>query len=304
MRGSCPFHGAATTAPVAVKAFWEEEGPVVGEATRELTTDLEIMPGAKVGPYRIDDPLGQGGQGTVFAATDERGRPWAIKVITDSVDVSALKAEAKLLMQVRHKNVLRVEKLVEDAARPYLVMELVRGTSLDAHLVKKGLLKWPAFRPIFTQALEALAAIHDVGFIHRDVKPGNLLLSDEGRLVLIDFGTARDGATKGPVPPTRTSLVRGTLEYMSPEQLSGQALDPRTDLFSLGCVAYVALTGKLPWPGKGMATARERLKRDAAPLALSGLPVKATALISQLVMRAPGDRPADARAALAALGEG
>lgn len=305
MRGTCPFHGAAPTAKVAPTSFWEEpDAPAPQEATRELTTDLEVMPGMKVGEYRIDDPLGSGGQGTVFAATDERGRGWAIKVLTDSDDIDALRAEAKLLTQVKHRNVLRMERLVEDSTQPYLVMELVRGTSLDERLRKQGPMSWPAFRPVLVQALEALEAIHDVGLIHRDVKPGNLLLADDGRLVLIDFGTAREGASKGPVPPTRTSLVRGTLEYMSPEQLSGQPLDPRTDLFSLGCVAYVALSGKLPWPGKGMMSAKSRMLRDAEPLEAKRLPVRAASVLGALVQREVAERPSSAREAREALGAG
>lgn len=293
MDGSCPVHGAAPTAPAQAPAFWEEDEAPVAEPTREIADSLPT-PGSKLGDYVLGEPLGQGGQAMVFEARDASGRPCALKVLTDVVELETLKSEARLSLRVQHRNVLRVERFVE-RPRPFLVMERVRGESLELSL-GSGVMSWSAFAPIFSQAIEALDAIHSAGLIHRDVKPSNLLLAADGRVVLIDFGTARDRAGAALVAPTRTGTVRGTLEFMSPEQLRGEALDARTDLFSLGCVAWLALTGEFPWPGKGTATARARMQSDAAPLRVKGVPTRVARLLEQLVARDRNARPASASA--------
>lgn len=290
--GACPIHGAAPTAPAQTPAFWEEDD-APAEPTRELE-DSSPSPGSRLGDYVLGEPLGQGGQAMVFEATDAQGQACAVKVLTDVVELETLKAEARLALRVRHRNVLRVERFVEHP-RPFLIMERVEGESLELKLAD-GVMRWAEFEPIFSQTLDALGAIHGAGLVHRDVKPSNLLLASDGRVVLIDFGTARDRGGLAVVAPTRTGTVRGTLEFMSPEQLRGEALDARTDLFSLGCVAWLALTGEFPWRGKGTVTARARMERDAEPLRVKGLPATAARLIERLVARDRSARPASAAA--------
>jgi serine/threonine-protein kinase len=295
IEGACPVHGAAPTAPHAFAAFWEEpEAPAEAPPTRELADTARVPgPGAQLGEYRVTGLLGSGGQGLVYAVVDGAGRAHALKLLQGG-EVAALEAEGRLLMKVQHPNVLRVERVVQLEAGTALLMERVVGRTLGDVLRAERRVSWARLEPWLRQALAALEAIHAQGVLHRDVKPDNLLLSDEGRVVLIDFGTARDGAAAGPVPPTRTSVVRGTLEFMSPEQLRGEALDARSDLFSLGCVAWVALRGELPWPGSAVASARARIEREAAPLRVEGLPESPRALLEALVRRERTARPASA----------
>jgi len=282
------------------KPFWEEDAsapPPTAEVTRGSDVPIDID-GFRVGPI-----IGQGGTATVYACTDRRGRALALKVL-GSGDVTEARREAKLMSQVKHPSVPRVEHVGQLASgQPFLVMERVDGTALDELLASNGPMPWRAVKPLLLELLDALAALHARGLIHRDVKPANVLVrSSSPSVALVDFGISRQTAS-GMVAPTTANVVRGTLEYMSPEQLSGQPIDARSDLFSAGVLTFEAACGALPWPttrpgiGARLQTmhATPKLTRPAR------IPAAAFTVLQRLLALDPDERPATAHQARAQL---
>ena len=208
------------------------------------------------GRYRLDAILGQGGFGTVYRAThlaiDE---PVAVKFLREELAMhhelrARLRREAKALARLRHPNIVGVLDYDEHEGAPYIVMELVRGVTLESQLHHEGrTLPLPRVAAIFDALLHGLEAAHAAGIVHRDMKPENvLLLADEG-LKILDFGIALMAEPGTDVRLTATGVIQGTPLYMSPEQCRGRDVGPRADIYSVGVMLFVALTGEPPFTG-------------------------------------------------------
>ncbi len=227
--------------------------------------------------YALEQPIGQGGFAVVYAAHDRAlNRPVAIKVLRPELAGAAairerFRREAEAIAGVRHPHVIPVYAVGEGPGLAWFVMPLVAGESLRDWLEREGRLPLDAARRILIEAASALAAAHRAGLVHRDIKPDNILLDGEDRRVLVtDFGIAK--AIGGDAPTadlTATGVVVGTPHYMSPEQASGErSVDHRSDLYSLGVVAYQLLAGDLPFdaPSAG-ALLVKHLTEDPVPVA-------------------------------------
>ena len=216
---------------------------------------MPIPPGSRVGPYEIVGWLGAGGMGEVYRARDPRlGREVAIKLIserlaTDPNRLHRFEQEARAAGQLNHPNVLAVYDVGTHAGAPYIVSELLEGESLRSRLRSVALGSRKAI-DYARQIAEGLAAAHDKSIVHRDVKPDNLFVTNDGRVKILDFGIAKLTQSHEVSPPagspteTATGKVIGTAAYMSPEQLRGEGVDSRSDIFSFGAVLYEMLAGR------------------------------------------------------------
>ncbi|MFT7633187.1 MAG: serine/threonine protein kinase [Mariniblastus sp.] len=207
----------------------------------------------RIDHFEIESKIGQGGMGIVLKGFDrELNRPVAIKVLSPHLAVvgtarKRFAREAESAAAVMHPNVVPIYSVNPSSTRPYIVMQLVSGHSLQSLVAEKGPLKPKEVVRISMQIAAGLAAAHKQGLIHRDVKPGNMLVErDVSRVMITDFGLARAADDAG---MTQTGWLAGTPHYMSPEQSKGEALDERTDLFSLGSLMYFLATGREPFRG-------------------------------------------------------
>ena len=205
------------------------------------------------GRYRLDERIAGGGMGEVWRGTDQvLGRTVAVKVLLPSLlnepgFAERFRGEARTMATVNHPGIVDVYDYgSDDAVGAYLVMEYVEGEALSNTLSKVGRLTPARTMDLVAQAAEALQAAHDRGVVHRDVKPANLLVRPDGRLVLTDFGIARS-AMVGQL--TAVGSVLGTASYISPEQASGGVATPLSDVYALGVVAYQCLSGRRPFDG-------------------------------------------------------
>ena len=225
------------------------------------------MIGRAISHYRLVSHLGSGGMGVVYAAEDLRlGRTVALKFVPDDLAedpqaVHRLRAEARAASALNHPNICTIHDIGEDEGRPFIVMELMKGQTLRDKLAS-GPLRIPEIVDIGIQIADALDAAHGCGIIHRDIKPANLFLTERKQVKILDFGLAKllpaqaSGETTAQTSPDHLTVdgaTIGTVAYMSPEQVSGEQLDGRTDLFSLGIVLYECVTGHRPFAGKTAA---------------------------------------------------
>ncbi|HET7452917.1 MAG TPA: protein kinase [Thermoanaerobaculia bacterium] len=219
---------------------------------------MVLSSGTRLGPYEILAPLGAGGMGEVYRARDQRlGREVAVKVLPGSLasDPDALarfEREARAVAALSHPNVLAIHDFGRQDGVAYAVMELLHGETLRDRL-GSGALPRKAAVDFALQIAKGLAAAHEKGIVHRDLKPENIFVTREGHLKILDFGLAKrtersgadDADTDAPtLEPTRSGAILGTVGYMSPEQVRGEALDQRSDIFSFGTVLYEMLTGR------------------------------------------------------------
>src|SRR5262249_34066929 len=207
--------------------------------------------GERLGRYEILGLVGAGGMGEVYCARDTRlDRRVAIKVLPEAFacDASCLarfEQEARAVAALSHPSILAIHDYGTEGGLSFAVMELLEGESLR-DVLKRSSLHWRQALEIGAAVAEGLGAAHLRGIIHRDLKPENLFLTSDGRVKILDFGLARvepvpaAGPDTGPYSPVRTDpgIVMGTMGYMAPEQVRGRGVDPRSDLFSLGCVLY------------------------------------------------------------------
>jgi eukaryotic-like serine/threonine-protein kinase len=212
--------------------------------------------------YRLESLLGRGGTAEVWRATDEAlQRSVALKLVTVSggEDAHRVGDEARLLAKLSHPGLVPVyDAGTDDAGRPWVVMELVDGETL-ADTIRRGVLPAERTAEIGARLADALAYVHGQGLVHRDVKPGNVLLGGDGRVRLTDFGIARlvDAARV-----TATGLTVGTAAYLSPEQVTAEPVGPPADVYALGLVLLECLTGKREYPGSAVEGALARLSRQ------------------------------------------
>jgi serine/threonine protein kinase len=205
----------------------------------------------RIGQFEVQELLGEGGIGQVYAARDTvLDRMVAIKslraeLLNDKSFVARFRGEAKNLALLSHPNITTLYTLLEEGGSLYMVMEMVRGQTLEAILEQRGApFTTQEALAIVAQAADGLSYAHEMGIVHRDIKPANLILTSSGLLKIMDFGIAR---AQGTQRMTRDGSIVGTLAYMSPEQCRGQEVDGRTDQYSLGIVLYEMLTGKVPF---------------------------------------------------------
>lgn len=221
------------------------------------------MIGLVIGKYRILEEIGRGAMGIVFKAQDEfMGRLVALKILAEKLAadpemLSRFEREAGAASSLRHPNICTVFDSGNWNGRPYIAMELLAGETLDERL-KRGALPAEQLAAIAAQVLSALEATHALGLVHRDIKPANLFWTTSGQVKLLDFGLAKRKLPAAPLGEdaptvvmfaTRQGTVVGTLAYMPPEQVLGEALDGRADLYSLGVTLYELATGTLPIRG-------------------------------------------------------
>lgn len=208
------------------------------------------MIGRTVGNYKITEALGQGGAGVVYKAIDTMlDRDVAIKVLRPDLAsqtsvVERFRSEAVVLARLSHPNVATLYSLFRQTDELFMVLEFIPGETLDRMLHRRGALPVSEALGYFSQALEGISYAHERGVVHRDIKPGNIMLNDEGIVKVLDFGIAR---LLGSDRVTRHGNVVGTLEYMSPEQVRGVETDARSDVYGLGIMLYEMVTGRLPF---------------------------------------------------------
>jgi eukaryotic-like serine/threonine-protein kinase len=220
--------------------------------------------------YEILKRLGEGGMGAVYKARDhELDRLVALKVIRPELAghpdiLRRFKQELILARQVTHKNVVRIFDLGSADGRKFITMDYIEGRDLKSILVERGKLPPDEVVPIFQQICRGLEAAHVEGVVHRDLKPQNVMVDAAARVWLMDFGLARSMELSG---LTRTGVLMGTPDYMSPEQARAEKVDARSDLFSLGIIVYEMLTGRLPFLADTlMAKLLQRVQQNATPV--------------------------------------
>jgi serine/threonine-protein kinase len=259
------------------------------------------------GRYRLESKLGSGGMSTVYLSRDETLERWvAAKVlhreISDQPDqLERFRREARAVAQVSHPNVVAVIDAGEDGGRPYIVFEYVDGETLKQRIDRAGRLPLDEAAAYGIEVGRGLGAAHQRRLVHRDVKPQNVLIDSEGRAKVTDFGIARELEQDG---LTKTGRVLGTTDYVSPEQAMGQAVDARSDIYSLGVLLYEMLTGEVPFTadnlvGVAMKHVNEKMpdvqrKRPEASSALA-------AVVERATQKKPDKRYADMSAMLADL---
>jgi serine/threonine-protein kinase len=244
--GALPAPGQGTAASVAA--------PASPAALAGSVLAMALQPGQKIAErYTIDRELGRGGMGAVYLAVDGKlSERVALKIIhaalaPDPAAADRLRREVTAARKVTHPNVVRIHDLVEDHGLMLLSMEYVEGMTLATYLGRVGALRLDEARLILGQICDGVAAAHAAGVVHRDLKPGNVLLDVEKRVKVIDFGLAKSTFMAG---MTATGLIVGTPEYMAPEQVRGQPCDARTDVYSLGALAYHVFVGRPPFAGE------------------------------------------------------
>ena len=258
---------------------------------------------ARIGPYVIERKLGEGGMGVVYAARDSRlERTIAVKTLSAAADDDRARQrlwrEARAAASVNHPNICQIYEVGEDAGRLFIAMELLEGEVLSARLTRGPL----ASSEVVATALgilAALSALHARGIIHRDLKPSNVFLTAHG-VKLLDFGLARpqlNEAVTAETALTRTGMLMGTPRYMAPEQVTGEALTTRSDLFSAGAILFEMLAGRPAFSGRTIAEVLHATCYENPP-ALTGSP--AVSGIDRVIRRAmaktPGERPSSAGA--------
>jgi len=220
---------------------------------------MSVAPGTRLGPYEILAPIGAGGMGEVFRARDTRlERSVAIKILpaafsADAQFRSRFEREAKTISQLNHPHICALYDIGRDKETDYLVMELIDGQTL-AERLSRGPLPLPDVLRYGAQIADALDKAHRSGVVHRDLKPQNIMITRSGAK-LLDFGLAKGAAVSAGdgtevKPLTAEGTIVGTFFYMSPEQLEGANVDPRSDLFSFGAVLYEMATGRRAFDGK------------------------------------------------------
>ena len=253
------------------------------------------------GRYRVDTPIATGGMSTVYRGLDVRlDRPVALKVMDsryagDQQFLTRFQREARAVARLKDPGLVAVYDQGFDGRHPFLVMELVEGGTLRELLRERGPMPPHAVAAVLTPVLGGLAAAHRAGLVHRDVKPENVLISDDGEVKIADFGLVRAVAE---AKITSTSVILGTAAYLSPEQVGTGDAGPRSDVYAVGILAYELLTGATPFTGdNALSVAYQRMDNDVPPpsAAISGVPARFDELVARATARNPADRFADAQ---------
>ena len=307
--GRDPFRGEDLSAPASFFLNLLRRPPIRSGMGERVDTEEELLPGASVGDYFVQGVLGTGGCAVVYLAEHrfERARV-ALKVMLRAFAASPrmierFEREVEAMKRVRHPGIVEIHghgRLAD--GRPYYVMELLEGTSLDAHLKDRGRLSPAEAMEIMEQVGAALNAVHEAGIVHRDIKAANIFLvcaGEQRSVKILDFGIAkllRD--EQGPGRVTTQGHQLGTPSAMAPEQILGHPVDPRTDVYALGILAFRLLTGRLPFQGKDLPEierwhleARPPRPSDLAPVDRAVDAVVLRCLEKRAADRYPGVRP-------------
>lgn len=262
--------------------------------------------------YRLDRLIGRGGMAAVWSATDMvLGRPVAVKrlhsgLLADAEHAERFRREAMLVARLSHPNLVHLLDRGEDPEGPYLVMELVDGENLKTLIRREGALDPDEAARVCAQIGRALVYAHAQGVVHRDIKAQNVLITRHGEVKLADFGIARLMESDGQHGLTRTDMLMGSADYLSPEQADGRPVDARTDVYSLGILLYECLSGALPFRGEGFVAVA--MKHCSEPLpdpraAAGGVPDWLASCALRAAAKDPADRFASAADMVAALEE-
>lgn len=264
------------------------------------------------GRYLVQSRIASGGTSTVYRGLDTRlDRPVAVKVMDsryagDEQFLTRFQREAQTVARLKDPGLVAVYDQGLDARHPFLVMELIEGGTLRELLGERGPMPPYAVAAVLRPVLGGLAAAHRAGLVHRDVKPENVLISDDGEVKIADFGLVRAVAAAG---ITSTSVILGTAAYLSPEQVRDGDASPRSDVYSAGIMTYELLTGRTPFTGdSALSLAYQRLDTDVPPpsVVIDGVPAQFDEFVERATSRDPAQRYADAiemRADLDAIAE-
>jgi serine/threonine-protein kinase len=248
------------------------------------------MVGRKLGQYRLVEHLANGGMGSVYRAVDETlDREVAIKLFEDFDDPERFRTEATTIARFNHPGIATIYELFQDE-HWVMVMEFIRGETLEQLLDRVGPLTVEHAGDACMQALTALAYSHRMGVIHRDLKPSNLMITTSGIVKIMDFGVAR---VMGSAHRTHAGFTMGTPAYMAPEQVKGEALDARTDLYAMGVILYRLLTGRLPFDGRTpFAIAHAHVSESPLPVTELNrqLPGWTEHILTRALAKSPEDR--------------
>lgn len=262
---------------------------------------MTLISGMRLGPYEILSPLGAGGMGEVYRASDSRlGRQVAVKVVSrqltgDPGALARFQREAHVVASLSHPNIVALHDVGTEDGVAFAVMELLEGDPLDRHIGSEGI-PWTEAVDIAASIADALACAHDRGVVHRDLKPANIFVTQVGLVKVLDFGLARQDPCRAdpqmPTAPgdTQPGVVLGTVGYMAPEQVKGEPAEPRSDLFSLGCVLYEMLSGRRPFEGGTAPEVQAAILRDQ-PRSVADSNSKVPPEVSALVQRCLEKRP-------------
>jgi serine/threonine-protein kinase len=265
-----------------------------------LSRPAEARARVRVGRYTVVSRIGRGGMGTVYRARDEAlEREVALKTLNAEAVRGGearrrFEVEAKAAARLSHPNIVTVYELGEERGVPFIAMEMLRGVDLEAALRTPPPLGTPEKLLVLVQLCRGLAYAHAGGIVHRDVKPSNVRLLEDGTAKIMDFGIAKLGGTH----LTRTGMMVGTVHYMSPEQVRGRPLDGRSDVFSTGVILYEMLAGQKPFRGEGPTQVLYRIVNDEPePLdlqALGGVGERLQATLARALAKDPASRYAGA----------
>lgn len=248
--------------------------------------------GTNIGPYRVDGLLGVGGMGKVYSAVGPDGLRVAVKVVKEDLARDAtfrrrFAREARIAQTVRNPHVVEVLDTGEHEGLPYMAARLIEGQSLEEKLRDEGKLDLRTAVNICAQVALGLQALWAAGMIHRDVKPGNILLDKAGHAYVTDFGLAKD--SQGSVL-TLPGQALGSMDYMAPEQIRGETVTAETDLYSLGCVMFECLDGLPPFADRqGMRVLWAHLQDE--PSNPTGVSEQVGVAVKSALQKAPEDRP-------------
>jgi eukaryotic-like serine/threonine-protein kinase len=267
-----------------------------------VVTSAELLPGAVVSHYHILERVGRGGMGTVYRARDTRlGRDVAIKVInaeiaSDADRIARFRREATIVASLNHPSIVVIHDTGDEHGTSYFVTEFVEGMSLRTLLREEGALGYRRVIDIGAQIADAVGAAHALGILHRDLKPENVMITRQGRAKLLDFGLAKSREVGTSQDVTRTvfdteaGVMMGTVGYMSPEQVRGEALDARSDIFSLGIVLYEMLSGARPFEGATTADVVSAVLHADPPPMPDSVPASLRMIVQRCLHSQPVDR--------------
>ncbi len=248
----------------------------------------------RIGKYDVLSVLGRGGMGVVYKAIDPQiGRPVAIKVLLADFDsddmLRRFYSEAQSTGQLQHPNIVTLYELGDRDGAPYLVMEFLEGESLDKIVASQRQLPLTMMLSIVSQVCIGLHYAHRRNIIHRDIKPGNVVLLPDGSIKLVDFGIAKYGNDR----QTRTGMVIGSVKYMSPEQISGAAVDARSDVYSAGVLLYELITHRVPFEGADIGSTIHKVLTSPVPeltQILPNVPPRVDEILRVALAKKPEDR--------------
>jgi serine/threonine-protein kinase len=260
-----------------------------------------LAPGATVGPYRVEELLGEGGMGLVYRALAPDGQTVALKLVKgeiakDDVFRRRFDREARTAARVAHPNVVPVLDTGEHDGIPWMVQQFITGGSLETRIERDGPLPLPLVLDVCTQVADGLDAMHAHDLIHRDVKPGNILLDEGDKAYITDFGLMKDREAS---VLTRPGQALGSMDYMSPEQIRGEEVTARSDVYALGCVMCECLSGSPPFADRqGMRILWAHLQEEPPdPLAArDDVPADVSWAILRALEKEPEMRPPTATA--------